>query len=129
MQFLDLTSLLRLARCSKFTLSSASSEFSFQGLSPIPFHYSEDRMELAAQIRSSLLRFADIFINEWTHASHDDYTEWWPETKELDALFSIERLVALDTSERRLELEHMSSYPNSMAKLKTLILGGASHAG
>jgi hypothetical protein len=111
MQCLDKITLLHLARCSKFTLASASSDFTWKFLSPMlqPLTFSRQRFGLAHQISSSLLRHVAVSIR-WTNASVDQSVmdDGDVPAEELDAVREIPRIQVL-VIERKLRWEHLMS--------------------
>lgn len=74
MQHCDKVSLLRLARCNRMTLAAASHPFAWRSSAPLPMKV--DRLSvIAAQISTSLLRFADVALAwrpMWSEAPHED---------------------------------------------------------
>ena len=111
MQHCDLSTLLLLARCSRFTLSSASHPFAWRALSPLSFSTTVAR--LGGRLRGSrLLAHCDVALR-WLPP-----TNWWRqaavENAELAAIESMPRLVELDTCSREVksaELRRLLSHP------------------
>jgi hypothetical protein len=62
MQSCDCISLLALARCSRFTLASASADFAWLKLSPLPIHVAANTEALLQAVPSSLLRFCNLSL-------------------------------------------------------------------
>src|SRR4051812_12055458 len=63
MHNLDKLPLLYLARCSKFTLSSASSDFTWKFLSPLPISLNKSLLHIPRLIPNSLLRYVDVSLH------------------------------------------------------------------
>jgi hypothetical protein len=90
MQCLDQSSLLLLARCSRFTLHAAASEFAFSRLLPLVVDSAD-----AIQLSTSLLRYRDVELR-WR--SDSDRSSQAPlSEREPDVLKTIEKIRVLDT--------------------------------
>jgi hypothetical protein len=96
MHLLDKLSLLRLARCCRFTLSCAASDFAFQKLSPLRVDLVLDHPVAGGVdtlIQGSLLRFSDISLR-WTATQSSfvllDFTFALVETRRVRRLSALE---------------------------------------
>ena len=119
MQHCDLSTLLALARCSRFTLHAASHSFAWRALSPLSFPTTV--ADLGANLRGlRLLAHCDVALR-WLPPK-----EGWRQPKvgdaELAAIESVPRLVELDARAREVksaQMRRLLSHP-SLTGLTTL---------
>jgi hypothetical protein len=118
MHCLDKSSVLQLARCSRFTLSCASTPFAFQTLSPVFFEVHELDANLGLQLGASLLRHCQIQLR-WLRPAVN-YTQPPLTELELSSIEAIPNLVSLDVSTVNIRLHEFISLLQRAARPRGL---------
>jgi hypothetical protein len=111
MQCCNRNSLLSLARCSHFTLSSASSDFPWKCISPLHLVFHDSDLSLGAHISGSLLRFCTIALR-WIPPANG----WGPSMPAMEAVANVPRLVELDASLRSLDAARLDFLGRNIAR-------------
>jgi hypothetical protein len=113
MQNVDLQSLLKLARCSKFTLACALGEFAWRSLPVLDISFSADGPDHSALLPRSLLRHSGLCVR-W----RSDGVRWRSDgvetllsqprvqDEEMKSVMRLPRIQKLDVTERNVTKSH-----------------------
>jgi hypothetical protein len=121
MRCCDLKLLLALARCNRFALHCASSDFAFASLSPYSLVVSSAVLRTPSLVSASLLRFCDLALNfPKPHA-----TEYGLQVADVDAIAQLPRIRSLSTAGCRINLPifHKLLSMSAFCRIQKLLLG------